>query len=168
MIALPGQLFYTTQIPVCLWFLSKSKGEDKKRGFRNRKGETLFIDARHKGALIDRTHRELSTEEITEIARTYHAWRGAPQPPKGGVASQPPKGGASSTSTEESAITTSPLGERGAWDYKDIPGFCKSATLEEMKSHHYVLTPGRYVGAAEVEDDLPAPRPGTFVVYAIR
>ncbi len=76
MIALPGQLFYTTQIPVCLWFLIRSKQANTSQGFRNRAGETLFIDARKMGSLIDRTHRELSPEEIAEIARTYHAWRG--------------------------------------------------------------------------------------------
>jgi type I restriction enzyme M protein len=119
MIALPGQLFYTTQIPVCLWFMTRSKKADAKRGFRDRQGETLFIDARKMGSLIDRTHRELSTEEITEIGRTYHAWRG----------------------------------ERKDGDYEDQPGFCKSATLDDIKSHHYVLTPGRYVGAEAIVDD---------------
>ena len=119
MIALPGQLFYTTQIPVCLWFVTRSKKADAKRGFRNRQGETLFIDARKMGSLIDRTHRELSTEEIAEIARTYHAWRG----------------------------------EEKDGSYEDKPGFCKSATLDDIKSHHYVLTPGRYVGAEAVIDD---------------
>ncbi len=69
-IALPGQLFYTTQIPACLWFLTRNKGADRQRGFRARHGETLFIDARKMGTLIDRTHRELSDEEIAVIART--------------------------------------------------------------------------------------------------
>jgi len=119
MIALPGQLFYTTQIPVCLWFLTRSKKVDAKRGFRDRRGETLFIDARKMGLLIDRTHRELSTEEIVEIAGTYHAWRGH---------------------EKDKA-------------YEDRPGFCKSATLDDIKSHHYVLTPGRYVGAEAIADD---------------
>jgi type I restriction enzyme M protein len=116
MIALPGQLFYTTQIPVCLWFLTRNKRKGK---FRDRQGKTLFIDARKLGSLIDRTHRELSVEEIDRIAGTYHAWRG----------------------------------EADAGEYKDIPGFCKSATIEEIKQHGYVLTPGRYVGAEAVEDD---------------
>lgn len=119
MIALPGQLFYTTQIPVCLWFLACNKKADAGRGFRDRRGETLFIDARKMGMLVDRVHRELSEEEIGEIAGTYHAWRGEK---KDGV-------------------------------YADEAGFCKSATLAEVKSHDYVLTPGRYVGAAELEDD---------------
>ena len=119
MLALPGQLFYTTQIPACLWFLTRSKAADNKRGYRNRQGETLFIDARNMGALIDRTHRELSVDEIAAIARTYHAWRGEA------------KDGA----------------------YEDRPGFCKSATLDDIASHDFVLTPGRYVGAEAIADD---------------
>jgi len=119
MIAMPGQLFYTTQIPVCLWFLSRNKKADSTRGFRDRQGETLFIDARKMGSLVDRVHRDLSEEEIAKIARTYHAWRG----------------------------------EKKDGDYEDKPGFCKSASLEEIKSHDYILTPGRYVGAADIEDD---------------
>ncbi|MBK6844312.1 MAG: SAM-dependent DNA methyltransferase [Gemmatimonadetes bacterium] len=75
MVALPGQLFYSTQIPVCLWFMARSK---KNGRFRDRRGETLFIDARKMGALVDRTHRELSGEDLTRIAGTYHAWRGDP------------------------------------------------------------------------------------------
>jgi type I restriction enzyme M protein len=116
MVALPGQLFYSTQIPACLWFLAR----DKKNGrFRDRRGEVLFIDARKLGQLIDRTHRELTDEEIARIAGTYHAWRG----------------------------------EQDAGDYADVPGLCKRATLEEIRKHGHVLTPGRYVGAAEHEDD---------------
>jgi len=119
MIALPGQLFYTTGIPVCLWFLTRDKKNHK---FRDRRGYTLFIDARKLGSLVDRTHRELSSDEIARIAKTYHAWRGEK--------------------------------EAGGFEaYEDIPGFCKSATHDEIKSHGYVLTPGRYVGAEEVKDD---------------
>ena len=116
MIALPGQLFYTTQIPACLWFLTKNKKNGK---FKDRRGYTLFIDTRNMGNLIDRVHRELSDEEILKIAETYHAWRG----------------------------------EEGSGEYEDIPGFCKSVPMEEIRKHDYVLTPGRYVGAPEVEDD---------------
>jgi type I restriction enzyme M protein len=116
MIAMPGQLFYTTQIPVCLWFLARSK---KNGRFRDRRGSTLFIDARKLGQLVDRTHRELTEEEIARIGKTYHAWRG----------------------------------EKGAGKYADVPGFCKSATTEEITGHGFVLTPGRYVGAEEAEDD---------------
>jgi len=119
MIALPGQLFYTTQIPVCLWFLTKSKKADANRDFRDRQGETLFIDARNIGSMIDRTHKELSAEDIAGIARTYHAWRG----------------------------------EKKDGAYEDKAGYCKSATLEEIKKNDYVLTPGRYVGAVEIEED---------------
>jgi type I restriction enzyme M protein len=116
MVALPGQLFYSTQIPVCLWFLAR----DKRNGrFRARRGKTLFIDARPLGALVDRTHRELSDDEVARIAGTYHAWRGDP----------------------------------GAAEYVDEPGFCRSAALEEIRGHGHVLTPGRYVGAADAEDD---------------
>ena len=116
MIALPGQLFYTTQIPVCLWFVARNKKNGK---FRNRLGHTLFIDARKLGALVDRTHKDFSEEEIGKVATTYHAWRG----------------------------------EKDAGEYRDVPGFCKSASTGEIKEHDYVLTPGRYVGAAEIKDD---------------
>ena len=116
MVALPGQLFYSTQIPACLWFLAR----DRKNGrFRDRRFETLFIDARKMGVLIDRVHRELTAEDIARIAETYHAWRG----------------------------------DSGAGTYEDVPGFCKSSTVEEIKKNGYVLTPGRYVGAQAVEDD---------------
>ena len=116
MIALPGQLFYTTQIPVCLWFLARNKKNGK---FRDRRGRTLFIDARKMGELVDRTHRELSEDDLDRISRAYHAWRG----------------------------------EKGAGEYEDIPGFCKSATTEDIKAGGYVLTPGRFVGTEEAEDD---------------
>ncbi|MCE9552916.1 MAG: type I restriction-modification system subunit M [Planctomycetes bacterium] len=116
MVAMPGQLFYSTQIPVCLWFLTKNKN-DKKR--RDRRQQTLFIDARKLGTLIDRVHRELTDADITRVVSTYHAWRG----------------------------------EKGAGQYEDIAGFCKSATTAEIATHGHVLTPGRYVGAEEVEDD---------------
>ncbi len=119
MIALPGQLFYTTQIPVCLWFLSKTKTANPELGTRDRRGETLFIDARKLGVLKDRVHRELTDEEIERITNTYHAWRGEP----------------------------------GDSPYENIPGFCKSATHEEIRKNNYVLTPGRYVGLEEEEDD---------------
>ncbi len=119
MIALPGQLFYTTQIPVCLWFITKNKKKDTEHGYRNREGETLFIDARNIGTMVDRTHKELIVDDIAEITKTYHAWRG----------------------------------EEKDGDYEDKAGYCKAAKKEEIRKHDYVLTPGRYVGAAEVEDD---------------
>ena len=117
MVALPGQLFYSTQIPACLWFLTREKSPGK--GRRDRRGQVLFIDARKMGELVDRTRRELTDAEIQKIADTYHAWRG----------------------------------EKNAGEYADVAGFCKSATLEDIRKHDHVLTPGRYVGAAEQEDD---------------
>ncbi len=283
MIALPGQLFYTTQIPVCLWFVTKNKEQDNAKGYRKRTGETLFIDARNMGTMVDRTHKELTEEDIAKIAGTYHAWRSAPQPPEGGdtprhatveggempedvpvlidtpsvlhsakpeiyavlkeraqeMRTKPTKAEAAlweelrakklgikfrqqhiidkyiadfccldkgiiievdgeihNKQKEEDAIRTSmlehygytvirftneeiltnlpevissikkqialsspspsPLGDKGAKgeiQYQDIPGYCKAATLAEIQKHDYVLTPGRYVGAAEVEDD---------------
>ena len=119
MIALPGQLFYTTQIPVCLWFLTRSKAANPQRGLRARQGETLFIDARKLGTLTDRVHRELTTQDIERIAGTYHAWRG----------------------------------ESKDGQYQDVAGFCKAATLEDIRTNNYVLTPGRYVGIEDEEDD---------------
>jgi type I restriction enzyme M protein len=120
MVALPGQLFYSTQIPVCLWLLTRSKnnGSDG-RTARDRRRETLFIDARKLGTLVDRVHRELDDEDIAKIAGTYQAWRGV-----------------------EDAV-----------DYADAPGFCKSVKIDDIRMHGHVLTPGRYVGAADVEND---------------
>lgn len=116
MVALPGQLFYSTQIPVCLWFIAR----DKKNGrFRDRRGHTLFIDARKLGTMTDRVHRELMEPDIARVAGTYHAWRG----------------------------------DKDAGKYEDVPGFCKAATLEEIRGHGFVLTPGRYVGAEAAEED---------------
>ena len=137
MIALPGQLFYTTQIPVCLWFLTKSKKADKQRGYRNRGGETLFIDARQIGTMISRTQKELTEADIARIAKTYHAWRGQPSP-----------------SLREGRSLSDGEGRSNKKDtYADQPGYCKSATLEDIRKHDFVLTPGRYVGAADLEDD---------------
>jgi type I restriction enzyme M protein len=121
MVALPGQLFYSTQIPACLWFLARNKNpvNGKTGGLRDRRGQVLFIDARKMGVLVDRTRRELTDEEVQKIANTYHAWRGEPD----------------------------------AGEYADVAGFCKSATLDDIRKHGHVLTPGRYVGAAEQEDD---------------
>ena len=140
MIALPGQLFYTTQIPVCLWFLTKNKKGNAEQGTtlhksKSREGETLFIDARQMGTMVSRTNKELTTEDVAEITRTYHAWRGEKATAMDGGSA----GNAGAVS--------------GECDYEDVAGFCKAATLDEMKSNDYVLTPGRYVGAAELEDD---------------
>ena len=114
MVALPGQLFRSTQIPACLWFLARDRHNGK---FRDRRGEVLFIDARKLGYMLDRTQRELAKKDIDRIADTYRAWRS------------------------------------GEDDYDDVPGFCKSATLEEVRRHSHILTPGRYVGAEPQEDD---------------
>ena len=79
MVALPGQLFYNTAIPVCLWFLARNKGDGRGlagRPLRDRRGETLFIDARAMGSMVDRTHREITAEDTARIAGAYHAWRG--------------------------------------------------------------------------------------------
>jgi type I restriction enzyme M protein len=112
MIALPGQLFLNTQIPVCLWFLTK----DKTKNGRSRKQETLFIDARNLGTMETRVLKVLTDEDILKIQETVSSWR---------------------------------AGE----EYKDIEGFCKSSTKKEIESNNYILTPGRYVGFADEEDD---------------
>ncbi len=118
MVALPGQLFYSTQIPACLWFLARDKSAN---GHRHRKGEVLFIDARNLGHMVDRTRREFSESDIATITGAYHRWRAKP--------------------------------DAGLGEYQDIPGFCRSATLEDVRKHGFVLTPGRYVGAEDAEDD---------------
>jgi len=136
MIALPGQLFYTTQIPVCLWFLTKNKKANKERGFRSRVNQTLFIDARQMGTMTSRIHKELTTEDIAEIAGTYHNWRTGKW--NGEYAAQG---------------SASVAGGRMPGATEDRAGFCKSATFDEIEANDFVLTPGRYVGAAEIEDD---------------
>jgi type I restriction enzyme M protein len=129
MISLPGQLFYSTQIPACLWFLARNKNRGAR--LRDRRGEVLFIDARRLGTLVDRTRKEFSDGDIAMIAGVYHKWRGGK-------------------------------------DYEDLPGFCKSATLDEIKNHNHVLTPGRYVGATDVEDDdVPFPERFTALRTAL-
>lgn len=115
-VALPPQLFYNTQIPACLWFVSRDRKNHK---FRNRTGEILFIDARKLGVMLDRKQKELTQEDIAKISKTYHAWRG----------------------------------EKNQGTYADIQGFCKAAKLEDIRKHGHILTPGRYVGTEEVEDD---------------
>ncbi|NYT73373.1 type I restriction-modification system subunit M [Halomonas sp. QX-2] len=119
MVALPGQLFTNTQIPACIWFLTKDKtGGLSPNGVkkRARKGEVLFIDARQLGYMKDRVLRDFAAEDIAKVADTFHAWQ-----------------------RDES--------------YEDVAGICKSAKLTDIQKHDFVLTPGRYVGAADVEDD---------------
>jgi type I restriction enzyme M protein len=115
-VSMPDRLFFNTAIPVCLWFVGKSRSNG---GYRNRSGEVLFIDARRLGRMTNRTLRVLDDVDIDSVAEAYHAWRGELSPAP----------------------------------YVDRPGFCRSATLEEIQAQGFVLTPGRYVGAADVEDD---------------
>jgi len=147
-VALPAQLFLTTGIPACLWFLTRDKtGKNLPKGGRDRSGETLFIDARKLGAMQTRTLRVLSggddgetllangmgdpnrDSDLGRIVYAFRKWRGEPAP---------------EWWNEE---------EHGAWAYRDIPGFCKSAKIEGIAKHGFVLMPGRYVGAEEQEDD---------------
>ncbi|GHZ98668.1 restriction endonuclease subunit M [Vibrio cholerae] len=114
MVALPGQLFTNTQIPACIWFLTKNKKGGN--GKRDRRGETLFIDARNLGFMKDRVLRDFTSDDIAKIANVFHAWQ-------------------------------------SGTGYKDEKGFCFSAKLEDLQKHDYVLTPGRYVGAADAEED---------------
>jgi type I restriction enzyme M protein len=122
MIALPPQLFRTTQISACLWFLAKDKGAQGTKHLADRRGEILFIDARSMGTLVDRTERVFTAEEIARIAGTFLAWRGT-----------------------ASARTTD-------LKYENMPGFCYSAPLKEVRDYDHILTPGRYVGAAKTDD----------------
>ncbi|KOV68495.1 restriction endonuclease subunit M [Streptomyces sp. MMG1121] len=115
MVALPAQLFRSTQIPACLWFLAEGKGRQHAEWVRGRKGEVLFIDASGLGEMVGRTLRELTVADIERIGSTFRAWRGV----------------------------------EGAEAYEDVPGFCRSASLEEVRQNDFMLTPGRYVGVAE-------------------
>lgn len=126
MVALPANLFRTTAIPACLWFLTKDKSPQGTRALDDRRSRVLFIDARAMGTMIDRTERVLTEEDLAKVADTYHAWRGTKSAKKKGLS------------------------------YEDVAGFCYSATLEEIEKHDHVLTPGRYVGAAEAEIDPDA------------
>ena len=147
-VALPAQLFLTTGIPACLWFLTRDKtGKNLKHGGRDRTGETLFIDARNLGTMQTRTLRVLTggddgesmlvdgmgdpkpDSDLGRIVYAYRQWRGELAPDW----------------WDEKA--------HGEWGYRDRPGFCKTETIEGVGQHDFVLTPGRYVGAEEQEDD---------------
>ncbi|MEV7214322.1 class I SAM-dependent DNA methyltransferase [Kitasatospora cineracea] len=124
MVALPSQLFRSTQIPACLWLLAEGKGRGHGEWVRERKGEMLFIDASGLGEMIGRTLRELSAEDIELVASTFRAWRGV----------------------------------KGADQYEDVPGFCRTASVEEVQKKDFVLMPGRYVGASQAEEQADAER----------
>jgi type I restriction enzyme M protein len=165
-VQMPDKLFLTTGIPACLFILSKNR--DGKDGLhRERENEILFIDARKLGKMVSRRLRVFEEEDLKKIADAYHNWRNTPQPPSRGE-----EGNSSQERAQLNSLLkdgrgedtqfppkvgqlNSPLkgGQGGVKNYEDIPGFCKTATLDEVKANTYVLSPGRYVGTEAEEDD---------------
>jgi type I restriction enzyme M protein len=143
MVSLPAQLFYNVAIPACLWFLARNKEGNTK--LRNRNNEILFIDARELGTMISRKQKELSDIDIAKISDTYHNWRKKP--------SELGLNRLKDDKMMDDKILKSSNPKHPNSDYVDIPGFCKSATIEEVRKNNYILTPGRYIDFAAVEED---------------
>jgi type I restriction enzyme M protein len=131
MVALPSQLFFNTQIPACIWFLTR----DKRGHGRDRRGETLFIDARKRGRMASRVLRVFDDEDVAEIANAYHAWS------------------MDGEWSRHDLITDSFQGFHDSGNYRDIPGFCRAVKLEDIRQNGYLLTPGPYVGSEEADED---------------
>ncbi|MCB0735866.1 MAG: SAM-dependent DNA methyltransferase [Bacteroidetes bacterium] len=146
MVALPSQLFYNTQIPACLWFLARNKTETTK--FRNRTNEILFIDAREFGTMISRKQRELTEEDIAKISGTYHKWRKRLNYDSSDLHDEQDL----KNQKEKNHDSQENPKNQGS-DYMDELGFCKSATIEDIRKNNYILTPGRYIDFKEAEED---------------
>ncbi len=154
MVALPGQLFTNTQIPACIWLLTRNKkgralGGTGATRTRDRSGQTLFIDARKMGYMVDRVRRDFTPDDIAKIASTLRAWRTHTPHPSDVPRSRERERMAAGQVRVGGVETNRSMGE----GYSDIAGFCKSATIAEIATHGRVLTPGRYVGAEEIADD---------------